>query len=384
MTLLFLSSVLVLVVHAAVLVRWTRGWRLATWQDSRKDRDLGAPFFTVVIPARNEAHTLPALLDDLAEQSLEVLFSVVVVDDGSNDGTAKAAHNHPLARDARLRVVESDGAGKKSALLTGLQQVGTPWAVTLDADVRLDQGWAESWQRALSGTREDVACVAGPVVLLGRDGTSPDRFARLQALDFAAQMGWSAGQLARNEAGSASGANLAVRPETYPDTRELSASGDDTLVVQALQYAGHTVQWLPERAARVWTPGASSTRHWVSQRLRWAGKTKHYPWAAKRTAAWMGLMATTQWTLVAAAAMAWGGVSWAWAAGWWGGVTAMNVMYAKPVARWFGVKAGVLDWALLGLTQPLQVPVLLLARAGVLGPFGIASQPTWRGRTCTP
>jgi hypothetical protein len=379
-----LLSALALVVHAAVLVRWTRGWRLATSQDSPTDRGVGAPSFTVVIPARNEAHTLPALLDDLAAQPLAAPFAVVVVDDGSDDDTADAALNHPLARDARLRVVASDGAGKKSALLTGLQQVGTPWAVTLDADVRLDQGWAESWQRALSGTREDVACVAGPVVLLERDETSPDLFARLQALDFAAQLGWSAGQLARNEAGSASGANLAVRPERYPDTRALSASGDDTLVVQALHSAGHTVQWLPERAARVWTPGASSTRHWVSQRLRWAGKTKHYPWAAKRTAAWMGLMASAQWMLVAAAAMESGGVSWTWAAGWWGGVTAMNVIYARPVARWFGVKVGVVDWPMLGLTQPLQVPLLLLAKAGVLRPFGIASQPMWKGRTCTP
>ena len=379
-----LLSALVLVVHAAVLVRWMRGWRLATSQDLPTDRGVGAPSFTVVIPARNEAHTLAALLDDLMAQSPAAPFSVVVVDDGSDDGTADAALNHPLARDAKLRVVASDGAGKKSALLTGLQQVGTPWAVTLDADVRLDQGWAESWQRALSGTREDVACVAGPVVLLERDEPSPGLFARLQALDFAAQLGWSAGQLARNEAGSASGANLAVRPETYPDTRALSASGDDTLVVQALQAQGRQVKWLPERAARVWTPGAGSARDWVSQRLRWAGKTKHYPWAAKRTAAWMGLMAATQWTLVAAAAMAWGGVSWAWAAGWWGGVTAMNVMYARPVARWFGVKVSVADWAMLGLTQPLQVPVLLLAKAGVLRPFGIASQPTWKGRTCTP
>lgn len=379
-----LLSVLVLVVHAAVLVRWTRGWRLAASPVPSTHHDLGAPSFTVVIPARNEAHTLPALLDDLSTQSPAVPFAVVMVDDGSNDGTADAAHNHPLAREARLRVVASDGAGKKSALLTGLQQVGTPWAVTLDADVRLDQGWAESWQRALSGTPQDVACVAGPVVLLERNKTSPDLFARLQALDFAAQMGWSAGQLARNEAGSASGANLAVRPETYPDTRGLSASGDDTLVVQALQSKGHTVQWLSDGAARVWAPGASSAHEWVSQRLRWAGKTKHYPWAAKRTAAWMGLMAATQGMLVAEAGLAWGGVSWAWAAGWWGGVTALNVMYARPVARWFGVKAGVMDWVVLGLTQPLQVPVLLLAKAGVLRPLGIASQPTWKGRTCNP
>jgi len=62
----------------------------------------------------------------------------------------------------------------------------------------------------------------------------------------------------------------------------------------------------------------------------------------------------------------------------------MNVLYAWPVARGFGVKAGVVDWGMLGVTQPLQVPVLLLAKAGMLRPWGIASQPTWKGRTCVP
>ncbi|MGB2135504.1 MAG: hypothetical protein ACPHYG_05885, partial [Flavobacteriales bacterium] len=95
-------------------------------------------------------------------------------------------------------------------------------------------------------------------------------------------------------------------------------------------------------------------------------------------------MAALQWGLIAFAAAAIDNVSWVWAGTWWGVVTAMNVMYAWPVAREFGVKAGVVDWVVLGVTQPLQVPFLLLARTGALRPWGIASQPTWKGRTCVP
>jgi len=370
-----------LVLHAAVLSRWARGWRLA--QATKPANPPQPTALTVLIPARNEANRLPGLLDDLALQSAIIPFSVVLVDDHSTDETAAVAQKHGLARDGHLTFIRSEGEGKKSALLTGLQHVSTPWAVTLDADVRLGPGWAEAWHAQLSRVGKTVACVAGPVVLLERDA-HPTLGARLQALDFAAQMGWSAGQLARGRAGSASGANFAVRPATYPDTRAHGPSGDDTLVVQALNAAGHKVLWMADPQARVWTPGARSLRAWIGQRLRWAGKTQHYPWEAKRTALWMGSMAALQWGLIACAAAGIDAVSWAWTGTWWGIVTAMNVLYAWPVARGFGVKAGVVDWGILGVTQPLQVPVLLLAKAGMLRPWGIASQPTWKGRTCVP
>lgn len=370
-----------LILHAAVLLRWARGWRLA--QATNLANQPRPTALTVLIPARNEATRLPGLLDDLALQSAIIPFSVVLVDDHSTDETAAVAQHHRLTRDGRLTLVRNEGEGKKSALLTGLQHVSTPWAVTVDADVRLGPGWAKAWHAQLSRVSKTVACVAGPVVLLERDA-HPTLGARLQALDFAAQMGWSAGQLARGRAGSASGANFAVRPATYPDTRALGTSGDDTLVVQALNASGHKVLWMADPQARVWTPGARSLQEWVSQRLRWAGKTRHYPWEAKRTALWVGSMAAMQWGLIACAAAGIDNVSWAWTGAWWGIVTAMNVVYAWPVARGFGLKAGVVDWGMLGVTQPLQVPVLLLARAGALRPWGIASQPTWKGRTCVP
>jgi hopene-associated glycosyltransferase HpnB len=44
-----------------------------------------------VIPARNEADTLPACLPSLLQQDYQGTFAVIVVDDDSTDGTAKAA-----------------------------------------------------------------------------------------------------------------------------------------------------------------------------------------------------------------------------------------------------------------------------------------------------
>ena len=275
--------------------------------------------------------------------------------------------------------------------------------MTLDADVRLQPGWGAAWHACLGGQPEQVAAVAGPVVLLGADPTasaapiapgmptaplaapSGSRWARVQALDFAAQLGWAAGRLAEGWPASASGANFAVRPAHYPDTRHAGPSGDDVLVLQALHAQGFQSVWLHDRHARVWTAGATTLPAWVSQRMRWAGKAKHYAPHARRSALWMASVSTAQVAVVAVGAVGWGlASSGAGAAALWISISALHIAFARGVARWFGLDARPLDWLLLALTQPLQVPLLLLARTGALQPFNIPSKPRWKGRTFDP
>src|SRR5690349_14460626 len=51
-----------------------------------------APFVQIIVPARNEANTMPGLLTSLLAQSYPAgRWSVLVVDDGSEDGTAGEA-----------------------------------------------------------------------------------------------------------------------------------------------------------------------------------------------------------------------------------------------------------------------------------------------------
>ena len=249
---------------------------------------------------------------------------ILVVDDHSTDVTASLAASHQLAQRGQLRVLTAEGTGKKSALLTGRASASTPWVVTLDADVRLGPSWAQAWHDRLHEVDANTACVAGPVVL-SLSPQSPSLWEGVQALDYAAQMGWSAGCLVRDLPGSASGANMAVRVDTYPDTRNLGASGDDTLVVQALQRGGHHVEWLADSRATVRTAGATSLPGWIQQRMRWAGKAVHYDRSAKRTAWWMASMAVAQWALWMGACVASTSGMWGLAWGWWVLVTGMNL-----------------------------------------------------------
>lgn len=57
---------------------------------------LGTGSVSVVIPARDMRYSLPTVLDALAAQESTSPAEVIVVDDGSADGTGEAARQHPL------------------------------------------------------------------------------------------------------------------------------------------------------------------------------------------------------------------------------------------------------------------------------------------------
>lgn len=55
------------------------------------------PFVSVVVPAYNEAHELPECLHGLFSQSYpEEAFEVIVIDNGSTDGTREVIDRHPV------------------------------------------------------------------------------------------------------------------------------------------------------------------------------------------------------------------------------------------------------------------------------------------------
>lgn len=104
-----------------------------------------APRVTAVVPARDEAAVLPQTLPALLEQDLP-LARVILVDDGSTDGTAAVACHlaREVGEEERLSVVRScatpDGwAGKVWAQQAGIaaaEPAESEWFLLTDADVR--------------------------------------------------------------------------------------------------------------------------------------------------------------------------------------------------------------------------------------------------------
>lgn len=69
------------------------GWLCSILPDANAITSASPPRLSIIIPARNEAHNLPKLLDSLATQSAQP-HEIFVVDDGSTDGTADIARSH--------------------------------------------------------------------------------------------------------------------------------------------------------------------------------------------------------------------------------------------------------------------------------------------------
>lgn len=86
---------------------------------------------TVLVPARDEERSIGAALDSVVRQTYPHL-QVVVVDDGSSDGTAEIVRSR-AAVDPRIELVTARRAGIPAALNDGLAVARGTWVVRVDA-----------------------------------------------------------------------------------------------------------------------------------------------------------------------------------------------------------------------------------------------------------
>ena len=88
------------------------------------------PVFTVVVPAYNVAATLPETLASIFHQTFTDL-EVIVVDDGSTDGTARLLKG---VKDRRLHVIHQPNRGLAGARNTGIHHARGQYIAFCDAD----------------------------------------------------------------------------------------------------------------------------------------------------------------------------------------------------------------------------------------------------------
>lgn len=100
--------------------------------------DAPAPALSVVVPAWREERRLPASLARLpaALESARVgTFEVLVVDDGSDDGTSDVVRA-AAANDPRVRLLRLERhRGKGGAVRAGVLAARAPWVLVSDADL---------------------------------------------------------------------------------------------------------------------------------------------------------------------------------------------------------------------------------------------------------
>ena len=100
----------------------------------------GAPDLSLVIPAYNERESVVPLFDELREVLAQVgrSYEIVMVDDGSLDGTAEWLVRE-AGRDPRVvPVLLAGNHGQSAAIAAGLRHARGAVIVTLDADLQND------------------------------------------------------------------------------------------------------------------------------------------------------------------------------------------------------------------------------------------------------
>lgn len=90
------------------------------------------PAWTVLIPFFNERDYLPETIESLACQT--VPFTLILVDNGSTDGSAAVAEGFCRAHKLDYLLITERTPGKVAALRAGLAWVRTRWVATCDAD----------------------------------------------------------------------------------------------------------------------------------------------------------------------------------------------------------------------------------------------------------
>lgn len=94
---------------------------------------------SVLIPARNEADNLPALLQEIRAALATLDYEVVVVDDGSSDHTLSALQQVKNQGYPQLRILRhAHSLGQSTSLWHAAEAARGQWLATLDGDGQND------------------------------------------------------------------------------------------------------------------------------------------------------------------------------------------------------------------------------------------------------
>jgi cellulose synthase/poly-beta-1,6-N-acetylglucosamine synthase-like glycosyltransferase len=231
-------------------------------------------FVSVIVACRNEERTLPLLLSDIAGQTYNPdLFELIIVNDNSSDSTFEIASGFGLIRN--IKVLNSNGKGKKKAIRTGVGASASSQIITTDADCRLGKNWLKTIVSFQAENKPEM--IICPVKLEGVKGF----FQRFQELEFLSLQGITAGSAKAGNPVMCNGANLAFRKETYlkhaGNLHDDLVSGEDVFLLHNIKnQSDQRIMWLESPDATAVTRTSDNLSSFFKQRARWISKAGAY------------------------------------------------------------------------------------------------------------
>jgi dolichol-phosphate mannosyltransferase len=122
------------------------GWSRVRTSGEGPDREAGS-LLSVVVPSKNEAASLPQLVDEIAVTLRPICggrgvghrldgFEILIVDDGSTDATAAVLKQLAPAYPELRPITLLRNVGQSAATAAGFRSARGDWVATLDADLQ--------------------------------------------------------------------------------------------------------------------------------------------------------------------------------------------------------------------------------------------------------
>jgi cellulose synthase/poly-beta-1,6-N-acetylglucosamine synthase-like glycosyltransferase/peptidoglycan/xylan/chitin deacetylase (PgdA/CDA1 family) len=227
------------------------------------------PPVSIIVPAYNEEVGIAAAVRSLAGNDYPTL-ELIVVDDGSTDGTAAAVE---ALGDPRVRLIRQPNGGKPAALNTGIAAARHDIIVMVDGDTIFEPDTI----RHLVAPLEDptVGAVAGNTKVGNRQGM----LGRWQHIEYV--IGCNLDRRMYEVLGCMPTVPGAVGAFRRAALVQVGGVSDDTLaedtdLAMALNRGGWRVVF--EDRARAWTEAPASLRQLWRQRYRWSYGTLQAMW----------------------------------------------------------------------------------------------------------
>jgi peptidoglycan-N-acetylglucosamine deacetylase len=230
------------------------------------------PPVSVIIAAYNEEKVIVRTVQSILDNGYAQPFEVIVVDDGSKDGTLNVLGT-AFSGDSRVRIFTQPNGGKSAALNHAIRESSYNILVALDADTIFRQGTIEKLVRHFAD--EKVGAVSGNALVGNRKGW----LTRFQAIEYVCGFNLDRRALdLLNAVTVVPGAAGAWRKDLIEQVGGFrnDTLAEDTDITLAIRRLGYEIRF--EEDAVAYTEAPESTRDLAKQRFRWAFGTLQAAW----------------------------------------------------------------------------------------------------------
>jgi len=239
---------------------------------------------SVLVPVRNEAQRLGALLEALAAQEYAGEWEIIFVDDHSEDSTKEILVEFQEKNiHLNIKILNlKNTSGKKAALTAGVEASRAEILLCTDADTKMGENWLAGMASRMAD--KQIQFVSGPVSFQQKSTSFLGRvFEHLQIVEFASLVGTGAMLVGLGRPHMANGANMAFRRSAffavggYPEAKKIASGDDEFLLARIVEkYGSGSVCFTKNPAACVYAEACPTLGDFVQQRRRWASKWRFH------------------------------------------------------------------------------------------------------------